>query len=81
MNYDEHSYSYDDNNATSFGNDGALFCSYNEYGDNDSYTVYELTNTYNDNWYYISFDDESISLTQNHPSTEYEWRSFLMMIS
>ena len=79
MNYDEHSYSYDDNDGASFGNDGASFgndeASFGSYNGNrgdDSHSVYELTTTYNDNAHYFPFDDDSISLAQNRPSTEYD---------
>ena len=62
MDYDEHSYIYDDNGVASFG-------SYNEYRGQDIHSVYTLTTTYNVNEHYFSFDDESISLAQNHTST------------
>ena len=75
MDHDEHSYSYDDNSVTSFGNDDASFHSYNEYQDNNNHVVYELTTAYNNNEHYISFDDASISLTQYHQSIEYNCMS------
>ena len=71
MDYDKHSYSYEDNDDTSFTNDEASFSSYNEYDDYDNHRAYEHTNTYINAKSYSIIDDESVKLAPDHLSTKY----------